>query len=286
MVGPALYVILLGAVVVVLLLVYSFGGNTGEWIKRIGKSYQDGIEKADLTIKAEEFVFTLIGSSLIVWLIVVFLLRPTVLIGFLLLPICVCTALIAGSLFLNGLAAKRLGSFVNQLEMVLRMMAGALRVGLGLRQSMILVAEEMPDPARREFQRIIGRTNIGMSINDSLDELARSLPAPEVVMMSRSIRVQAQTGGDLAHVLETLASTIKDRRRIFRKMGALTAQGRFGAGIIGALPLLVGGFVMLTQPDLADPLLHTQGGWVTLGLVFVLEGFSIFSLSRILQFDV
>ena len=39
-------------------------------------------------------------------------------------------------------------------------------------------------------------------------------------MMARSsIRVQAQTGGDLAHVLETLATTIKDRRRIFRKMG-------------------------------------------------------------------
>jgi tight adherence protein B len=125
-----------------------------------------------------------------------------------------------------------------------------------------------------------------MSINDSLDELARSLPSPEVIMMARSIRVQAQTGGDLAHVLETLATTIKDRRRIFRKMGALTAQGRFGAGIIGALPLLVGGFVLITQPDLADPLLHTPYGWIALGIVFVLESLSIFTLSRILQFDI
>ena len=35
-----------------------------------------------------------------------------------------------------------------------------------------------------------------------------------------------------------------------RKMSALTSQGRMGAMIIGGLPVLVGGFVMLTQPDM------------------------------------
>lgn len=231
-------------------------------------------------------MFSLIGFSSILWLLLVFLLHPAPMVGLLMLPFCVCAALVGGSMFLKTLGGRRMASFVNQLEMVLRMMAGALRVGLGLRQLMILVTEEMPDPARREFQRIVGRTNIGMSINDSLDELARSLPSPEVVMMARSIRVQAQTGGDLAQVLETLAVTIKDRRRIFRKMGALTAQGRFGGAIIGALPILVGGFVLATQPDLAGPLLHTIFGWIALGMVFVLESLSIFTLSRIMQFDI
>ena len=111
------------------------------------------------------------------WLIAVFLLHPTPLVGLLMLPICVCTALVGGNVFLKVLGARRISSFVNQLEMVLRMMAGALRVGLGLRQSMILVAEEMPRsrapaslPAHyRPYQ------HPGMSINDSLDELARSL---------------------------------------------------------------------------------------------------------------
>jgi len=275
-----------GVGIVILLLVISFGGSAGEFLHKIGQSYQDGIERADMEIKAEEFVFSLIGFSSILWLVVVFLLHPAPIVGLLMLPICVCAALVGGSMFLKAAGAKRITSFVNQLEMVLRMMAGALRVGLGLRQSMILVTEEMPDPARREFQRIVGRTNIGMSINDSLDELARSLPSPEVIMMARSIRVQAQTGGDLAQVLETLAVTIKDRRRIFRKMGALTAQGRMGGAIIGALPLLVGGFVLVTQPDLADPLLHTMIGWIALGMVFVLESLSIFTLSRIMQFDI
>jgi tight adherence protein B len=278
--------ILAGAVGVVGLLIFSIGGNTSGWLKQVGETYTAAIERADLTIKPEEFALVVVGVSVVMWLAIMLILRVNLVVGFLVLPICIAISLLGGNFFLKFRGDRRISSFVNQLEMILRMMAGALRVGLGLRQSMILVAEEMPDPARREFQRIIGRTNIGIGINDALDEMARSLPAAEVIMMSRAIRVQSQTGGDLAQVLETLAATIKDRRRIYRKMSALTAQGKAGAWIIGALPLLVGSFVVFTQPDLAQPLLHTFPGWVALGIVTLLEIASAITLSRILSFDV
>jgi tight adherence protein B len=86
--------------------------------------------------------------------------------------------------------------------------------------------------------------------------------------------------------METLATTIRDRRRVVRKMGALTAQGRFGAFIIGGMPVLVGAFVIATQPDMAQALLHTHTGWMVLGLVGLLEGAAIVALGKILQFDV
>jgi tight adherence protein B len=105
-------------------------------------------------------------------------------------------------------------------------------------------------------------------------------------MFARVVRVQQQTGGDLAKVLEKLGGTIRDRRRVFRKMGALTAQGRFGAFIIGGLPILVGGFVISTQPDMGHALMHTTPGLIALGIVAGLEICAIFALSRILRFDV
>jgi tight adherence protein B len=69
-------------------------------------------------------------------------------------------------------------------------------------------------------------------------------------------------------------------------MGALTAQGRGSAIIIGSLPVLVGGFILVTQPDMAHALLHTKIGWIALGIVAGLEGLAAFSLGKILQFDV
>jgi tight adherence protein B len=155
-----------------------------------------------------------------------------------------------------------------------------------LRQAIILVTEEIPDPARREFMRVIGRTNLGLPIVDALDELSKSMPTNEMMMFAKVVRVQQSTGGDLAKVLEKLAATIRDRRRVIRKMGALTAQGRFGAFIIGSLPVLVGGFVVSTQPEMGNALEHTFPGQCAIGIFLVLEGLAIFSLSKILKFDV
>ena len=99
-------------------------------------------------------------------------------------------------------------------------------------------------------------------------------------MFARVVRVQQQTGGDLAKVLEKLAITIRDRRRVLRKMNALTSQGRMGAMIIGGLPVLVGGFVMATQPDMKEAMLHTVPGWCMLGLAVFLEAAAAFVLSK------
>jgi tight adherence protein B len=166
------------------------------------------------------------------------------------------------------------------------MISGALRVGLGFRQAIIMVSEEVPEPAKRELMRVIGRANIGISLVDALDELSRSVPSSETLMFARVVRVQQQTGGDLAKVLEKLASTIRDRRRVMRKMSALTSQGRMGAFIIGGLPVGVGGFVMLTQPDMKDAMLHTVPGWCMLGAVVLLEVAAAIVLSKILKLDV
>lgn len=268
------------------LLFFALGGNLRVYLANLASTYQGKIDRADVNFKAEEFVLALVGVAVVVWLGLVFLIHQSVLISLLILPLALALTFVGGNFYLGFRGSRRVDSFVQQLELVLRMLSGAMRVGLGLRQAIILVTEEVPDPARREFMRVIGRTNIGVTITDALDDLTRSMPCNEMEMFSRVVKVQQQTGGDLAKVLEKLASTIRDRRRVYRKMSALTAQGRFGAMIIGALPCLVGGFVVMTQPSMGAALMHTTPGHYAIGLFVILEGLAIFSLNKILQLDV
>ena len=72
---------------------------------------------------------------------------------------------VMGVFYLRFRGAQRIKGFGDQFEMALRMMSGALRVGLGFRQAIILVTEEVPNPARRELLRVIGRANIGINIS-------------------------------------------------------------------------------------------------------------------------
>ena len=286
MVGYYPYAIGGSVIAVIGLLVFALGGDVSGALKNFGQGFQYRLDRADMAIKAEEFSLIVLGGGVVAWVGIVLLIRTQLAVSIVLLPLCIAVAVMAASFYLRLRGDRRVNGFVQQLELVMRMLAGALRVGLGLRQALILVTEEVPDPARREFLRVVGRTNIGIAIVDALDELATSMPSNEMTMFSRVVRVQASTGGDLAKVLEKLAGTIRDRRRVMRKMQALTAQGRFGAFIIGALPVLVGSFVMFTQPDMSGALLHTRPGWIALGIVVLLEFFAIISLAKILQFDV
>jgi tight adherence protein B len=181
---------------------------------------------------------------------------------------------------------KRTNAFNEQLEMVLRMISNGLRVGLGMRQAIVLVTEELAEPARGEFMRVFGQTNIGISLNDALDGLVRRMPSEELRMMVDAIRVQSQTGGNLAKIMDHLAMTIKGRRAVTRKIKSLTGEAIAGAWVLGALPVLVGGFVMGTQPDMRASMINTTIGHIGLILFTVLEGAGIFTLMRLLSFDV
>jgi tight adherence protein B len=280
------YAIGVAVFAIVALLVFALGVDLGSFLKKVGSGFQQRIDRADMQIKPEEFTMLIFGIAVLLWLAAVFLIHTSTLISILILPMTLAFATLAGSMFLKIKGDIRVGKFVTQLELVMRMLAGALRVGLGLRQAIILVTEEVPDPARREFMRVIGRTNIGVPILDALDDLYKSVPSNEMYMFAKVVRVQQSTGGDLSKVLEKLAATIRDRRRIYRKMGGLTAQGRFGGAIIGALPVLIGIFVILTQPDMGHALLYTVPGQIAIGIFVVLEFLACFSINKILTFDV
>ena len=133
--------------------------------------------------------------------------------------------------------------------------------------------------------RVIGQTNIGVSVYDALDALARRMPGNETMMMARAIRIQSQTGGDLGKVLEQLANTIKERRRIHRKIRALTAEGRASAAILAALPAFLSVFISVTEPAMGTALRFTLPGHIAMGIVAVLEGLGVFFLIKMLKIE-
>jgi tight adherence protein B len=161
------------------------------------------------------------------------------------------------------------------------MFAGAVRVGLGLRQALIHVAEQSPEPARRELTRVVAAANIGVPLVDALDELAHRMNAHETHVLVRLLRVQAQTGSDLAAVLEGLADTIRDRRRFHRKVRAITAQGRMSAWFLGLLPLVIGFLVFMMGPDLRASALGTGVGHLGLALALTLDAAAVLVLLRV-----
>jgi len=258
------------------------GGERAEYAKQLAEL----LDRAGMQNKPQEILGGIAAVTALLWIVLAFFLRPAPLVGALLLPLCAGIACGGFWMLVQMKLRKRLDLFVTQLELALRLVASGVRIGLGLRQALTIVIEEMPDPARYEYMRVVGQTNIGVSVYDALDNLSKRMPSNETMMMARAIRIQSQTGGDLSKILEHLAETIKERRRIQRKISALTAEGRASAGILSGLPPFLSGFISITEPQMGHALFFTGPGHIALGIVCVLETLGVVTLMRMLKVDV
>ena len=286
MVSVAPLIIVLGAAGAAGLLVYGVWERLAGVMSKLTSHFRLDIERADLRFTSETLTYAIVGFSVSAWLLFVALAHPNPGLAAAALPIIGFVFVKLGESWLRGKVQQRLKRFNNQLEMILRMIGNGLRVGLGLRQALVLVTEEMPDPARVEFARLIGQTNIGVPLNDALDGLVRRMYSDEARMMVDAIKVQSQSGGNLAKILDHLAATIKGRRNVQRKIRTLTSEARSGAYVIGALPVLVGVYLMIFQPNMRNAFINTEIGHIGLGAVVLLEGLGILSLRQLLAFKI
>jgi tight adherence protein B len=119
-----------------------------------------------------------------------------------------------------------------------------------------------------------------------MDYLTERMPCHEALMLARVFRVQSETGGDLARILDQLADTIKDRRQVQRKTSSLTAEGRMSSWVLMAIPLGLGFFITATQPSMANALFYTLIGHMVLAIVFALEILAYLWLKALLRMDV
>ena len=250
----------------------------------VGKRFADDLEAAGMKVEPQQFVLVVGGVGVAIWFVLMLLLRPGMGIAVALFAACAALTVFGGRFYLKHRRAKRIAAFQDQLEGSLRTLSGGVRVGLGIRQALVLTSEQSREPAKTEFMRVVGLSNLGLSVLDAFDQLAARMTNTETAVLARVVRVQAQTGGDLGEVLDGLAATIRDRRRLRRRISAVTAQGRATAWLLGLLPIGVGAFVV-TQAELRDAMLFTLIGQVLLAISLGLDALAIFALFKITKMD-
>jgi len=257
----------------------------GVW-QPLAESYHAKFLKAGMIVKGERVLAGIGIGSVLIWALYLLTQRPGPLEGFLAFPIVFAVAALGVDVYIKRQTKRRLRKFNDQLEMALVLMSSGLRAGLGLRQALVVVGQESPDPIRTEFLRVIAQTNVGLSMYDALDALARRMPCQEMVILSRSLRTQSQTGGNLVRLLEQLAATIKARRRIARKVKAISAEGIASGYVIGALPVGVAVLLMVLMPDMRHSLIATNIGHYAIGAAILLEGIGAFLIMQMLKLDI
>ncbi|MGC4122018.1 MAG: type II secretion system F family protein [Myxococcales bacterium] len=144
---------------------------------------------------------------------------------------------------------RRAERLSEQLPEALDMMSRSLRAGHALPEAFRLVASEMPVPVSVEFGRAYEEQRLGLAAEQAVVSMTGRTPGcRDLKIFAVSVLVQKETGGNLAEILENIATTIRDRYRFYAKLKALTAEGRASGMVLGCLPIAMVGLLSVLNP--------------------------------------
>ncbi len=177
-------------------------------------------------------------------------------------------------LLLSTKIARRSSAFDEQLPGILRLVASSIQSGFSLSQALDAVVREDSQPASGEFARALAETRIGIDLTDALEAIALRLQSHDLRWVVMAIRIQRETGGNLGEVLLNTVGTMRERSYLRRQVRTLSAEGRLSAYVLLALPVVVGGWLFLSDPAYMRPLFTTVLGLSMLigSLVLVIAG--------------
>jgi tight adherence protein B len=176
----------------------------------------------------------------------------------------------------------RLNKMLAQLPDAFDLMARVIRAGQTMSQALQAVADEFEPPLAGEFAYCYEQQNMGLAPEFALRDLARRTGLLEIKIFVLALLVQQQTGGNLAEVLEKLATVVRERFRMRGKIKALTAEGRLQAIVLlGLIPVMFMAILILNrnygQILLDRPMLLAGMG--------VSEAVGLLWIRRIINFD-
>jgi tight adherence protein B len=131
---------------------------------------------------------------------------------------------------------RRLSIFGKQVPDALELLSRSLRSGHSLASGFSLVANEMPEPISREFARVFEEQNLGVPLEEALDDMANRIPNMDIRFFATAVVLQRSTGGDLAEILDKIGHLVRERLQILGQVQALTGEGRLSGVVLLALP--------------------------------------------------
>lgn len=160
---------------------------------------------------------------------------------------------------------SRMDKFERQLPEALDLMARALKAGHAFTGGLKMVADEMDEPIGLEFDKTLAEINFGIDIQEALKNLSARVDCPDLRFFVISIIIQRETGGNLAEILGNISYLIRERFKLHGRIRVLSAEGKFSAIVLIALPFLVAGILAFLNPDylkilITDPIGHIMVG--------------------------
>lgn len=160
---------------------------------------------------------------------------------------------------------KFLEVFPDALDLIRR----AVKAGLPVNEALAVASREIADPVASEFRRTLDEVQIGVQMNDALQQTADRLRVADFRFLVVALALQQKTGGSLAETLANLSGVLRARKALRQKAKSLSAEAKASASVLAVLPFLVGGAMYVLNRGLMQSLFTDPRGRFMVGVAFL-----------------
>jgi tight adherence protein B len=137
----------------------------------------------------------------------------------------------------------------------------------------------------RELSAMNGQIRNGLSAEKAFARFAERVPIQEAAQFSAGFSLCKQTGGDLVELVRRSAALIGEKIEMQQEMEAITAQKRFEAKAMAAIPFALIAFLAFGSPDYMAPLYGGMGRLIMTAVLLLLAGCHVW-ISRLMRLEV
>lgn len=269
---------------------YMNAGRLLEWLRWQSIGNRDYIvetlQKMFIEISPNRVLLYMIATSVLPALFVFFVILPQIGPALMFASITGVGCWFIPKAVVNRMFQRRMELFNVQMIDGLSLMANGMKSGLSIVQAMAMVKEEMPNPLSQEFDFVLRQNQLGISVEEAFQNLAKRITSDDVNMFVTSIVILKETGGNLAETFETIVYTIRERIKVQQKIAAMVAQGVAQGVIIFSMPFGLGIVFYFSDPELVMPLFQSFWGWLIVLVILTLQFVGGFVILKVVQIKV
>lgn len=182
------------------------------------------------------------------------------------------------AVIVKNLVSARKSKFNAQITDGLMILSSCLKGGLSLLQSIEALVEELPRPLSQEFGLILRENKMGITLEESFENLNRRMPSEELNLLTTAILVARETGGDITQLFDRLIGTIRAKVKLNDSVRTLSLQGKIQGMVMSFLPIAFGLLVISFQPNYFDIMLSNPMGRSLLVYAVISEVLGMFMI--------
>lgn len=240
------------------------------------------LERAGLNISVSTMLIIAAGLALLALLLFAVMLQLSLLVA---LPGALAVGIALPSYFVSSAGKKRGKRFLKDLPDAIDLIVRSVKSGLPVSEAIFAISRDLKGPAAVEFTKISNQMRIGIPLDDAFARSVKRIGLSDFAFLAISLSITQETGGNLGETLTNLSRLLRLRQQMHLKIHALTSEARASAIIVGSLPFLVVGALMVLNPDYINTLFTDPTGHKVLYFAGGSLGMGFFVMSKIVKFD-